>query len=95
MDLPLAKCPTRRKPSAEQISSISGQVSVIRTPNPPLDSSAARAAHRSARPGEFEAMTDDELKRAIVERFIRLGFAAKLAISARSRAPNGAATRLG
>jgi hypothetical protein len=40
-------------------------------------------------PGQFDSLTDDELDRLIVERFVRLGFARKLAISDGSIALNG------
>jgi hypothetical protein len=40
-------------------------------------------------PGEFDALSDGELERLLVERFERLGFARKLAISDGSIAPNG------
>jgi hypothetical protein len=40
-------------------------------------------------PGEFDAMQDHELDRLIIERFIELGYAAKLAISDRSTVLNG------
>ena len=41
-------------------------------------------------PGEFEKLSDDELERAIVERFARLGLALHLAISDGSMALSGA-----
>jgi hypothetical protein len=40
-------------------------------------------------PGEFDAMQDDELDRLIVERFIKLGYAAKLSISDETTALDG------
>jgi hypothetical protein len=40
-------------------------------------------------PGEFDAMQDDELDRLIIERFIELGYADKLAISDETTALDG------
>jgi len=40
-------------------------------------------------PGEFDRITDDELDRLIIERFVQLGYAAKLAINAGSIALDG------